>query len=42
MKIKKQLRLFYEYVFGRIPGSYGQDKILKFYINWPKYFPLNA
>jgi hypothetical protein len=40
--MKKQLRLFYEYVFGRIPGSYGQDKIIKSYINWPKYLPLNA
>jgi hypothetical protein len=41
-KIKRKLRTTLEYVFGRMPGSYGQDKILRSYLRFPNLSPLNA
>jgi hypothetical protein len=39
---KKYIKHLISAIFGRIPGSYGQDDILRKYINYPKFLPLNV
>lgn len=41
-KIKRKIRTLLHSIFGRMPGSYGQDRILRAYLKYPAFLPLNA
>ena len=41
-KIKRKIRTLLHSIFGRMPGSYGQDKILRSHLQYPAFLPLNA